>query len=513
MTADPVTLELDLQGVRRLAEIVALKLRRGDILLLRGDLGAGKTTFARCVIRALLDDSEAEVPSPTFALVQAYDTPRLTISHFDLYRLGSAEEADEIGLAAAIDDGAAMVEWPERAEAGFPHDRLEIAFTAASADDRRRVTLTGQGGWQERTRRIAAMFTFVEAQPEWRHAALRYLQGDASARAYARLSIDGRSAVLMDSPRMPDGPPLRDGKPYSRIAHLAEDVRPFVAVGHTLRTAGLSAPEILASDLDSGFLLLEDLGDRVFGREMNEKTPQSVLWRAATDVLVALRRRNPPTQIALPNGTTYQLPRFDRAALEIELDLLLEWFWPEVMNGPASAELRTQFHSLWRPHLDRLMALEPGWFLRDYHSPNLLWLPERDGIAKVGVIDFQDALAEPWAYDLVSLLHDARVDVPVELETDLFERYCREVAAFDAAFDKVAFSYAFHAFGAQRRTRHIGLFVRLHRRDGKPQYLQHLARAWEHLERCLVHPALSDLRAWYDHNFPADVRGRVSPGR
>jgi aminoglycoside/choline kinase family phosphotransferase len=156
--------------------------------------------------------------------------------------------------------------------------------------------------------------------------------------------------------------------------------------------------------------------------------------------------------------------------------------------------------------LDRLLALPGGWFLRDYHSPNLLWLPERTGLQRVGVIDFQDALNEHPAFDLVSLLQDARVDVAPELEDALFERYCRKAKAADAGFDRDSFAAAYADFGAQRNTRLIGLWARLLKRDGKPNYLQHMPRTWGYLDRNLRSSRLAPLRAWYETHFPPQDR-------
>ena len=144
--------------------------------------------------------------------------------------------------------------------------------------------------------------------------------------------------------------------------------------------------------------------------------------------------------------------------------------------------------ALWAPVLDRLLALPGGWFLRDFHSPNLIWLPEREGMARVGIIDFQDALNEHAAFDLVSLLQDARVTVPEALERELFAYYCDAVAAHEPDFDRAAFAAAYADFGAQRNTRLLGLWLRLLKRDGKPHYVQHIPRTWGYLQRNLRHP-------------------------
>jgi hypothetical protein len=313
----------------------------------------------------------------------------------------------------------------------------------------------------------------------------------------------------MDAPRQPDGPPIRDGKSYSRIACLAEDmVRPFDAISGTLRSVGLSAPAVHTADLNAGLLLVEDLGDRLFGREIAAAASQAELWQAAVDALVHLRRSPVPSKYVFADGTSYSLPRRDRAAFEIEIELLLDWLWPELKGGPAPDAVRAEFRRLWAPALDRLLALPGGWFLRDYHSPNLVWLPERKGVARVGILDFQDALNEHFAFDLVSLLQDARVDVPEALERELLDCYCAQVAAREPGFDRAQFASAYADFGAQRNTRLLGLWARLMRRDGKPQYLQHYPRTWGYLARNLRHVTLAPLAAWYEKHFPESERAR-----
>jgi tRNA threonylcarbamoyl adenosine modification protein YjeE len=511
------TRELNEAGSRRLAELLALKMRPGDLITLSGELGTGKTTLARALITASLGSRDAEVPSPTFSLHQTYATPRLTIAHFDFYRLSNVEEARELGFEEALADGAAIVEWPERASTLLPPNRFEIVFAESADPNMRLVTVRGMGTAADRVARIGDVMAFLDAESAWADARIAYLQGDASTRSYARLFQDGRTVLLMDALRQPDGPPIREGKSYSRIARLAEDmVRPFVAIGAALRGAGLSAPGVLGADLDKGLLLVEDLGDRLFGREMAAGTSQSMLWRTAVDTLVHLRRAGLPTDLPLPDGTRYRLPRRDRAAFEIEIDLLLDWLWPELKGGPIPDAVRTEFQAVWQPVLDRLLALPGGWFLRDYHSPNLLWLPEREGVARVGILDFQDALNEHFAFDLVSLLQDARVDVPEALERELFDYYCEQVAAQVTDFDRARFTEAYADFGAQRNTRLLGLWARLLRRDGKPHYLQHVPRTWGYLARNLrpssQNATLAPLAEWYEIHFPHSVRSRdISP--
>lgn len=502
---------LDEAGVVRLAELLALKIRSGDVIALSGDLGAGKTTLARALIGAVLRDGSAEVPSPTFSLHQTYVSRRLTIAHFDFYRLSGAHEAAELGFEDAAQDGAVLVEWPERVATLLPETRIEVVLAETSDPNVRCVTLRGLGRALDRVARIADVMTFLDRQAEWSRARITYLQGDASTRGYARLSIDGRTALLMDAPRQPDGPPVRDGKPYSQIAHLAEDmVRAFAAIAEPLRAAGLSAPEVLAEDFENGLLLVEDLGDRVFSAEVTRGVPQDALWRTAVDALVELQRFEAPQHLPLRGGS-HILQDYDRTALQIEVELLIDWYWPALYGEPVPDAIRTEFLSLWSAVFERLERQPSGWVLRDFHSPNLIWLPERDGIRRIGLLDFQDAQRGSAAYDLVSLLQDARVDVAQALEKMLLAHYCDAVRNHQPHFDEAEFIFAYNALGAQRSTKILGIFVRLAHRDGKQQYLTHLPRIWGYLQRNLGHVTLAPLTAWYEKHFPVSVRDGKLP--
>lgn len=496
--------------LRRLAEEVAFALRAGDTLALEGDLGAGKTTFARFLIRALAGEDDIEIPSPTFTLVQSYQTPRFEVAHYDLYRLSTPEELGELGLDHALQRGVAVVEWPERAGDRLPGERFTLMLHDTGDETRRDVTLSASRKLAPRLERLAAIRRFLE-KTAWGGCStrFRFLQGDASARRYARLERDdGSRVILMDSPRQPDGPPVREGKPYSQIAHLAEDVRPFVAIAEALRLRGFSTPQIYAHDLDAGLLVIEDFGNTVFGREVEAGADQKALWRRGVDTLVALRSR-PPGPMPLPDGSIYALPPMDKSALHIEADLLIDWYWPALHGAPPPQSVRAEFEAIWRAIFESLDRLPKGWALRDYHSPNLLSLDDRPAPRDVGIIDFQDALLGPHAYDLVSLLQDARLDVSKETESQLLEHYIGSVKRNEADFDEKGFRFSYAALGAERNTKILGIFARLAKRDGKRQYLAHIPRLWDYLARSLEHEDLTALKAWYDVHFPQKVRGSV----
>jgi len=490
------------QATRRLAADVASVLKPGDLVTLSGDLGAGKTAFARALIRHLAGDETLDVPSPTFTLVQTYALPRFAVVHADLYRVTHAGELAELGVDEAAENAVVLLEWPDRAAEVLPADRLDIAFTLAPnlGVNQRNVELTGHGGFAPRIERLAAMRHFL-AQEGLADAPRSHVQGDASTRAYERLTHQGRKHLLMNAPRRPDGPAVRGGLPYSAIAHLAEDVQPFVAMARALRERALSAPQVHAADLNEGFLLLEDLGTEglVAG---DPPAPIEERYAAAVDVLVALHREPAAATLTVAPGVEYRLPPYDMDAFLIEAELLLDWYVPH-RGGLVTAAARAEFTGLWREALSHAYDQPATWVLRDYHSPNLLWLPEREGLARVGLLDFQDALMGPAPYDLVSLLQDARVDVPDPLEIALLGRYVKARLDADTRFPTSAFVQLYVTLGAQRATKILGIFARLDRRDGKPQYLRHIPRIWRYLRRALIHPAMGDLKAWYDaHVLP-----------
>jgi N-acetylmuramate 1-kinase len=489
---------VDLVELDRLAQRLALVLKAGDLIALSGPLGAGKTTFARLLLASL--NVTDEVPSPTFSLVQAYASPRFPVHHCDFYRLELRDLA-ELGLDDLLASSVILVEWPERAGDWLPVDRLDVAMDETAEPFRRRVVLTGHGSWAPRLERLQALSDFI-ATTLYAGAAAEYLQGDASTRSYARLVLPDRNAILMNSPRQPDGPPIRDGKPYSALVHLAEDVTPFVAVGHELRRRGLAAPAIYAFDLDRGFLLIEDLGDRVFGAEIAHRTPMAELYAPAVDVLLAIVGEPTPPLLEIEGREPYRLPPYDADAMLTEALLLTDWFWPALHGRATPEEVHKAYVGLWKPLLEQAAAADNTLILRDYHSPNLMWMPERAGLQQIGVLDFQDALLGPAAYDLVSLLQDARLDVPEALEAKQFARYCAARSASDPHFSSDQFSVLYATLGAQRNSKILGIFARLAKRDGKRGYLAHIPRVARYLERNLAHPALAPLRDWYANELP-----------
>jgi len=495
------TMILDKQEeTERLARVLAEELRPGDLVTLSGGLGAGKTTLARALIRILARDPGLEVPSPTFTLLQGYDLPCGPVVHADFYRLGGGQELVELGWDEITEGAVALVEWPERADSALKDTRLDVHLDLMPGRPEARVArLTGFGAFAPRLERLQTARSLMQ-RTGWADAARLPMQGDASTRIYERLvKPGGQTAILMISPPRPDGPPVRRGKPYSAIAKLAESVHAFVAVDRGLRALGFSAPKIYGEDLEGGLLILEDLGSAPV---VDENGPIPERYGEATRLLARLHGTRLPPVLPVTEGREHALPPYDLEALLVEAELLADWYVPHIGGTNLSGSARAEFLSLWSEALWEVLTGPATWTLRDYHSPNLIWLSDREGIRRVGLIDFQDAVLGPPAYDVVSLLQDARVAVPAELELKLVSLYARERKAADADFDVSAFARAYAILGAHRATKVLGIFARLDKRDGKPQYLRHLPRIETYLARNLAHPALARLKGWYRSHLP-----------
>ncbi|WP_212522928.1 phosphotransferase [Actibacterium sp. MT2.3-13A] len=319
------------------------------------------------------------------------------------------------------------------------------------------------------------------ARAGWAGAARVVLAGDASNRRYDRLTdpAAGASAVLMDAP-----------------PETGEDVRPFVRIARHLRGLGLSAPEILAEDADRGLLLLEDLGDALYARAIAaDPGLETPLYECAIDLLAELHRHPAPADLAA----------YDPATMAPLGALPFDWYLPAVAAAAPGEKqaFQAELETILARYCDDTSVLAQ----RDYHAENLIWLPGRAGIARVGLLDFQDGMAGHPAYDLVSLLEDARRDVPAALQQAMIARY---IAA--TGVGRAAFAAAYACLGAQRNLRILGVFARLCIRDGKPHYVDLMPRVWDHLQHDLAHPALAGLRERVARLIPApdaEIRERI----
>ena len=319
--------------------------------------------------------------------------------------------------------------------------------------------------------------SFIESAG-WRGARRRPLAGDASFRRYERIVMGDETAVIMDAP-----PPR-------------ENVRPFVHMTGHLLSLGYSAPRIYAEDREMGLLLLEDLGDDLYTAAIAKGVDERELYERAIDLLIDLHSRHPA--VAVPDG----LAEYGEEMLLDEAALFTDWYMPNTLHVPTSSRTRTAFLDIWRRYLPMLEEVPETLTLRDYHADNLIWLPRREGVAAVGLLDYQDAVAGRTPYDLLSLLEDARRDLPPGLAGLMLERY---LGAFPDQ-DRRTFEAAYAILAAQRHCKVIGIFTRLAYRDGKFAYLRHIPRVWRLLTDACRHPVLGPLRDWLDAAVPLPSR-------
>lgn len=463
----------------RMAQLLA----PGDCVLLTGELGAGKSTLARAAIQSLIGEEEP-VPSPTFTITQRYETPEATLVHADLYRLGDAEELIEIGLDADFAEAICFVEWPDLLGDLRPANRLEIELTYAK--DARNLKIVGIGA-----RPLAIVSALCDSRDElvrgfadqagWQESELYALDGDASRRRYFRLRRGEEPAILMDAP------PLSDGSAPS-----------FLHVTQLLERRNLSVPAIMHERAEDGFLLLEDLGDTLYSRLCSESPEGERGWyEAAVDLLAELRL-----------SEAVDLPAYDAPTLIREAALLCDW-WMPAAGMDVTLALKDDYLGLMAEATASVAADRGAIVLRDYHADNLIWLGGREDVRRVGLLDYQDALLGHPAYDLVSLLEDARRDVAPELATHLFERYL----STNPDLDRDAFRADYDVLGAQRNAKIVGIFARLCLRDSKPRYLSMIPRVWAHMMRDLQSPKLTRLRDFIERHVPtptAETLARIA---
>lgn len=314
----------------------------------------------------------------------------------------------------------------------------------------------------------------------WGKAVREKLFSDASFRHYERLSNGEKSIMLMDAP--PE----------------KEDIKPFVNIDQYLRRCGFSAPQIYAVDEKNGFILLEDLGNNSFTNLLSGNSPisgmynEQDLYTAAIDTLVQLHRSTHPEKT----------PDYDYSLLMQECRLMVDWYLPNIGSEIDIKKAGEEYIEIWKDLLSNISYAENVPVLRDYHADNLMWLPGRNGVERVGLLDFQDAVIGSPVYDIVSLLEDARRDVDPETVKVCINRYLKN----RKSLDKKEFMSSYATMAAQRNCKIVGIFARLAIRDNKPKYLNYMPRVWGHLLQDIKHPALANLKKWINKYIPASRR-------
>lgn len=482
----------DEAGTLRLADDLAAIARPGDVIALHGDLGMGKSALARAVVRRLAGDPDLEVPSPTFTLLQSYETARFPVHHFDLYRLADPDELIEIGFSEAVGEGLALIEWPERAGDELPDERLDIVISEGDGFNGRRFSLEARGGgWAERLKETFAVRGLLD-RAGFAGAERRHLHGDASTRSFERATVGSDAAVVMRWPAWRAFLKRADDDRYEEIVHLADSLSAFSAIADTLRRHGFRSPRVLDRDAERRLMLVEDLGSDGIVRD---GVPMTERYLVAARRLADLAAIDWPEVAVDDGGNRWPMPRYDRRALATEVGLFASWYVPHLTGALLGADALGEWNDLWDGLLARFDDDQRRLVLRDYHSPNILWQASGDPI---GLIDFQDGLLGSPAYDFGALVTDARVDIPDDLAAAMTAAYVERRRVHDAGFDAADFLERASILGTQRNAKILGRFVEYAARTGRTHHLRFLPRVRRNLEKALDDKVLAGVKLWYE---------------
>ncbi len=495
-----IMIKKNLESVKdteNLATKIAKYIVAGDIIRLTGDLGVGKSVFARSIIKALGHKGK-HIPSPTFTLIQAYDDTRLPVAHIDLYRIESQDEVEEIGVECWLDNGLIIVEWPEKALNWFPEQKPDLLdFHIMEMDnsgtltvhieqgegEERKITISGGDSWNRRLSLIEGAYTrpvtnegrqeFV-AKCGFRNHVISPVSADASFRSYWRINTPDGCRVIMDSP-----PPI-------------ENVEPVIKMTRYFEKIGVHVPHIYEKDEENGYLLLEDFGNTtVRDGILNHNKPLEPWYYKSVDVLAHLATQPLP-----------DIRQYTKKALWSEVSRFIDWYLPCARSHATHTADRRAFKEMWEPLFDKILDVPQTTVLWDYHADNLMMLCDgepREGLEDIGVIDFQDARIGPVSYDMSMLLQDVRFEIPKALEQKLLQYFINS----QDCLDEEKFLQSYRLINLQRTLKIIGGFTRLHFRDGKDNYLQYLPRCWQIVDEALEDPLCREIKTFMQGIVPS----------
>lgn len=470
----------DPQATDKLAGDLAPYLMPGDVIALTGYLGAGKSHFARALVRAL-GSRQKHLPSPTFTLLQTYDDTRMPVAHTDFYRLGDPSEAEELNLDPFIEHGLTVIEWADNAPHMCPARTLWVRLEDEGGG--RSITFKSEDdSWEKRfgffTPDLQRPVTdkgrhdFVQRTTGKKGQVITPVSADASFRSYWRVRMGDSAQILMDAPA-----PM-------------EDLERFVRVDKFLEANGVRVPHVYEADLESGYALIEDFGNSTVFDAVESGADPMKHYEAAVDILAHIAQSEKAA-----------VPRQEKENWLDEACHFTDWFLPYATGHATHTADRRQFRELIWGLMAQMPELPQTTMLKDYHCQNLMVLPDGAGVESLGVLDFQDARIGPVSYDLASLLYDVRYKVPSHFHSILTARMA---GSMPGHVTPEALSQGVKMVAIQNLLRIAGVFTRLARRDGKTQYLDYMPLLWSHADALLAEvPEAEALAAFIDKQTPS----------
>ena len=476
----------NLSDLEKLTKELTPLLSEGGVMTLNGQIGAGKTTLAKLVIHDLTQTPLEDIVSPTFNLYHTYNRDNLEIAHYDFYRIESEIELPEIDLNDSFTDKICIIEWAEKFQDLLPKDRIEISIKCIENERLYRINPLGKFGDIVNNR--AKIENFL-SDLDINFTELQRLPGDASKRRYYRIMSSDNTMILMDATQESD---------IKSKTGLTNGIDDFIKIQEYLDSIDVRVPNLIARNKIDNIILEEDLGEYSYTDVLTKQNYQE-LYNPAIKTLIHISNINHPKNIST-NSNPHYLKEFDLDIYLNEAEIFIDYYWPFVHGKQCNADKKQEFRDIMEEVYSNL-SNDKTLMLRDFHSPNLLFLENENGFRKCAVIDFQDALFGHPLYDLVSLTNDARITIDEYQEKYLIELFRKDFPFSNFQFDSLSFMQQYHILGVQRSIKILGIFARLAILETNQNYLVHMPRVICYIKRIMQSGKIQRLANWLNQNF------------
>ena len=476
----------NLSDLEKLAKELVPLLNEGGVMTLNGQIGAGKTTLAKLIIQELTQTPLEDIVSPTFNLYHTYNRDNLEIAHYDFYRIESEIELLEIDLNESLTDKICIIEWADKFRDLLPKDRIEIFITCKKNERVYRINPLGK--FREVVSNRAKIENYLGGL-DINFTELQRLPGDASKRNYYRVMSPDNTMILMDA--------TQESNIKSKTG-LSNGIDDFIKIQKYLDSIDVRVPKLIVRNRIDNILLEEDLGEYSYADMLTKENYQK-LYNPAIKTLIHISNINHPKNISTDSNPHY-LKEFDLDIYLNEAEIFIDYYWPFIHGKQCNADKKQEFTHVMGEVYSNLTD-DKTLMLRDFHSPNLLFLENEDGFRKCAVIDFQDALFGHPLYDLVSLTNDARTTIDEHQEKYLIDLYKKDFPFNNFQFDSLSFIEQYHILGVQRSIKILGIFARLAILETNQNYLVHMPRVICYIKRIMQSGSIQTLACWLNQNF------------
>ena len=476
----------NLSDLEKLAKELVPLLNEGGVMTLNGQIGAGKTTLAKLIIQELTQTPLEDIVSPTFNLYHTYNRDNLEIAHYDFYRIESEIELLEIDLNESLTDKICIIEWADKFRDLLPKDRIEIFITCKKNERVYRINPLGK--FREVVSNRAKIENYLGGL-DINFTELQRLPGDASKRNYYRVMSPDNTMILMDA--------TQESNIKSKTG-LSNGIDDFIKIQKYLDSIDVRVPKLIGRNRIDNILLEEDLGEYSYADMLTKENYQK-LYNPAIKTLIHISNINHPKNISTDSNPHY-LKEFDLDIYLNEAEIFIDYYWPFIHGKQCNADKKQEFTHVMGEVYSNLTD-DKTLMLRDFHSPNLLFLENEDGFRKCAVIDFQDALFGHPLYDLVSLTNDARTTIDEHQEKYLIDLYKKDFPFNNFQFDSLSFIEQYHILGVQRSIKILGIFARLAILETNQNYLVHMPRVICYIKRIMQSGSIQTLACWLNQNF------------